>query len=179
MFRVIKGVMFSEKTISLLEFYFKAKSEGEKCFLLKPVVDTRSEGVLVASRKGLSAEADYLIDSEDRDAMIYVLHDMYAKGVQSVFIDEVQFLGKDIEPFIFGLLDNGVNVTVAGLEFDSDKKVFGSINYMQHFADEVVLKQVKCNLCSRMAEYTKRVDSVVSDQICVGSSEYEPRCAGH
>ena len=106
------GTMESAKTAQLLMDAYGLEQNGKKIMAIKPATDDRDED-LIRSRIGLARKADHLIVPSDN------LFDLVPDDINSLFVDEVQFLGKeqidqlrdivyykDINVFTYGLKTN-------------------------------------------------------------------------
>ena len=82
--------MDSAKSMNLLAVAHNYRKQGKKVFLIKPKLDDRFGSAEIASRSGLSAEADLLVDEETS-----LLPERF-KDIDCVLVDESQFLSPRI-----------------------------------------------------------------------------------
>jgi thymidine kinase len=104
------------------------------------------------------------------------------RRTQVVLIEEAQFFGEDIVPFVVGLADRGVEVILAGLDQDFRRQPFGPMPSLMAIADEVVKLRAICMKCGAPASHTYRmIDGKPANWndpiILIGATEsYEARC---
>ncbi|MCA9719546.1 MAG: thymidine kinase, partial [Myxococcales bacterium] len=80
------GTMDSAKTLNLLAVAHNYKSQGKRVVLMKPRLDDRFGSAAIASRAGLEAPADVLVDDDTQ------LDPEDFAEVDCVLVDEAQFL---------------------------------------------------------------------------------------
>src|SRR5688572_32937304 len=77
--------MDSAKSMNLLAVAHNYRKQGKRVLLLKPRLDTRFGSTTIASRCGIPAEADLLIDSQT------TLEPADSAGLHCIPLDEAQF----------------------------------------------------------------------------------------
>src|SRR4051812_5221709 len=78
--------MDSAKSMNLLAVAHNYRKQGKRVLLVKPRLDSRFGSSKIASRSGLEAEADVLVDDDS------VLDPREFDGLDCVLVDEAQFL---------------------------------------------------------------------------------------
>ena len=96
-----------------------------------------------------------------------------------VAIDEVQFLGGEIEDIKNGineLLSKDITVILAGLDMDFSGKPFEIIKEMMHFADYLTKHHAVCTRCGTDAWVSHRKTKATERVVIGATREYEPLC---
>ncbi|MEZ4450290.1 MAG: thymidine kinase [Nannocystaceae bacterium] len=170
------GTMDSAKTLNLLAVAHNYRSQGKKVLLLKPRLDDRFGDTAIASRAGIQAEADLLLD---RDA---VLDPQRFVGVDCVLVDEAQFLSaRVIEQLRRLTKEPGLPVICYGLRTDFRTRLFEGSRRLLELADSIEEVKVTCQFCNRKAILNLRLrggaPSLDGDQIELGGNDrYAPVC---
>lgn len=147
---VYTGPMYADKTTSLIDH---AKQAGDGGVVFKPSLDDRyGGGDFIRSHNGDSYEA-VLFDAKKPLEIIQELEENYP-GISQVIIDEIQFCASDVINVLEMLLSQGLNVIVAGLDFDSERNWFGSMEEIIEMADQVVEMTAECDGCGAAATLT-------------------------
>lgn len=140
------GTMDSAKTLNLLAVAHNYRSQGKRVLLLKPRLDDRFGDAAIASRAGLRAEADLLLD---RDT---VLDPRQFEGVDCVLVDEAQFLSaRMIEQLRRLTREPGLPVICYGLRTDFRTRLFEGSRRLLELADSIEEVKVTCQFCNRKA----------------------------
>jgi thymidine kinase len=182
--KVITGPMYGRKSLDLIE-EIKAWEFGDiKYLAFSPVKDA------IFSR-GSNLEIPAIRISRDLPGIIsYQVGVKLKEGhvIQAVAIDEVSFYAPEIVSTIMNLLDEGIDVIVAGLDQDFRGRPFGSIGDLMVLATEVRKLHSICMKCKKaMATMTQRLQAdgltpapFASQLIAVESEsqvyKYECRC---
>lgn len=119
---------------------------------VKPLKDTRAPTGMIMSRiNGLCFRAD--VEVQTAEEIIPLLpHD-----VSIVFIDEAQFFGQQIVPVVESLINDGIDVVVAGLDMDFRKKPFPGMGELACMANDSPKLTTNCEFCGEEAIYTLRL----------------------
>ncbi|MFR9727784.1 thymidine kinase [Saccharopolyspora sp. MS10] len=169
------GAMNSGKSTALIQVAHNYEERGQRVFVVKPAIDTKSPHVL--SRIMVSREVDLVLGEEAslRDAVLA------AGAPDCVLVDEAQFLtGEQVEAlFRLAVLD-GIPVIAYGLRSDFRTRGFpGSLRLMElaHSIEE--LKTI-CR-CGRKATMNARTVNGAfvrtGSQIAIdGEVGYESMC---
>jgi len=177
---VLLGCMFAQKTTELIRRIRRFRSIGYSVLVINFVGDDRYG-------RGLNE-----ITTHDRDkleavkaATLEQVNDRIRSGAAKVIvIDEGQFF-PDLIQCVTDWVDNlGLQVVVAGLSGDSERRPFGDILKLIPLADEFVQLTALCSLCrdGTIAQFSKYIGSATKteNQIAVGGSDsYIPVCRRH
>ena len=173
------GTMDSAKTLNLLAVAHNYRKQGKRVLLVKPRVDTRFGPTTIASRSGLSAEADLVVDDDTRlDARDFV-------GVDCVLVDEAQFLAPDLVVDLRRItVDPGVPVICYGLRTDFRTRLFPGAARLMELADRIEEVKVTCQYCTTKATCNLRLvgglAAVDGPTVLLGADEqYMPVCWKH
>ncbi len=170
------GTMDSAKTLNLLAVAHNYKSQGKRVVLMKPRLDDRFGSSAIASRAGLEAPADVLLDAET------ILDPADFEDVDCVLVDEAQFLAPAIIEQLRELtLRPGLPVICYGLRTDFRTRLFAGSMRLMELADSIEEVKVTCQFCNRKAIYNLRLvngrGTLSGAQIELGANErYAPVC---
>lgn len=183
----ITGPMFSSKSARLIEYYKSATYSNTRCALaFKPITDVRDDGI-IKSRNGDKINA-IKIDN------LLEIPDYITKYTTDIFIDEINFfenipdeasleyllkreerIKKIILMFEYLNYEKGVNIYMAGLNFDSERAPFGIAPYLMNIATSIDTLTAKCSVCNLPATHSNYKGYKVHE-IEIGSDEYEALC---
>ena len=140
------GTMDSAKSMNLLAVAHNYRKQGKSVLLIKPRLDNRFGEKTIASRCGLSADADVLVDGAEE--MPRELFD----GIDCVLVDEAQF----IKPEVIDVLREvtvipGVPVICYGLRTDFRTRLFPGSQRLLELADRIEEVKVTCQYCQKKA----------------------------
>ena len=170
------GPMDSAKTLNLLAVAHNYRSQGKKVLLVKPRLDTRFGATSIASRAGLEAHADVLVDADS------VLDPRDFAGVDCVLVDEAQFLSARLVEQLRELTrDPGMPVICYGLRTDFRTRLFEGSRRLLELADSIEEVKVTCQFCNRKAILNLRLQSgapsLQGPQVELGGHDrYAPVC---
>lgn len=165
------GVVSSAKTLNLLAVAHNYQLQGKRVVIIKPKLDTRFGEDVVASRAGLSAKADVLL--EEKVPPI-------PQGVSCVLVDEAQFLAVAAVDDLHDVahVDN-VPVICYGLRTDFRRRLFPASQRLFELADSIEEIKTTCFYCNRKATFNQRMVPG-GQQILLGADDtYRPVCAQH
>src|SRR5258706_2545305 len=171
--------MDSAKSMNLLAVAHNYRKQGKRVLLVKPRLDTRFGTTKIASRCGLEAEADFMVETDT------VLDPRDFAGLDCVVVDEVQFLAPSIiEDLRRITVDPGVPVICCGLRTDFKTKLFPGAQRLMELADRIEEVKVTCQYCAKKAicnlRFVNGTPTVVGPQIQLGADEqYAPVCWAH
>jgi len=172
------GTMDSAKSMNLLAVAHNYRKQGKRVVLLKPKLDDRFGSTTIASRSGLKAQADLLVEGESLDLRIF-------ENVDCVLVDEAQFLTPAIiDIFRRATITPGVPVICYGLRTDFQTKLFPGAQRLMELADRIEEVKVTCQHCQSKAICNLRlVDgkaALTGPQCLLGAEEhYIPVCWKH
>jgi len=170
------GTMDSSKTMNLLAVAHNYRQQGKRVALLKPRLDDRFGGLVIASRSGLQKPVDLLLEDDTQ------LDPPFFADLHCVLVDEAQFLSPRIIEQLRDLTrTQKVPVICYGLRTDFRTRLFPGSRRLLELADSIEEIKVTCQFCNRKAIFNMRlVDGVPTDQgeqIQLGSNEtYAPVC---
>lgn len=169
MLTVICGGMFSEKTTELQRRGKRLKRAGKKVAYFKPEMDNRYSETAIVTHDGEEVEA-INIQTDIPEVMYFEIPTF----TEVVLIDEIQFFHEDILKVIDTLLEEEIEVIVAGLDLDSEAKPFTITSTLMAKAEKVVKLQAVCTGCGNDAWVSYK--SPNGQRIQLGTDEYEPMC---
>ena len=167
---IIIGPMFASKSYEILRRVNLLAVCNRKYLIVKPQIDTRYANNQVVTH-----------NNEKMDCLsIDNLNSIYdnLNGINTLFIDEAQFFDNLVEPVLKIVEEYNINVVVAGLDGDSNRKKFGKILDLIPYSDTCVKLTALCDLCKDgtpgIFSHRKIQDN---NQICLGAkSEYVAVC---
>ena len=168
------GAMGSSKTANAIMVRYNYIERGQNCLMLKPRLDTRDGGRLVASRSGLSCPCEYVEELDNIDVKQYAC----------VIVDEAQFLTRaQVEKLVRIVDDMNIPVIAYGLRADFMGELFEGSRCLLAWADTIEEIKTVC-WCGRKATYNARLlnGRVVKTgaQIMLGGNEsYIALCRKH
>jgi thymidine kinase len=152
-------------------------------YLLTARVDDRAGKGRIASRIGISAEADVFSAGEDLFAKIKLR--LSRGSIASIFVDEAQFLSPDQVWQLARVVDDlGVPVLCYGLRVDFQGNLFPGSATLLALADEMREVRTICH-CGKKATMVIRQDDqgraiTTGDQVQIGGNEtYVSLCRRH
>jgi thymidine kinase len=173
------GTMDSAKSMNLLAVAHNYRKQGKRVLLVKPRLDDRFGSATIASRSGLSADADLLVDETTE------LGPERFRGLDCVLVDEAQFLAPaSIDQLRRATVDPGVPVICYGLRTDFQTRLFPGSQRLLELADRIEEVKVTCQYCQKKATFNLRLvdgEAVVDGpQVQLGADEtYHPVCWQH
>eukprot|EP00658_Telonema_sp_P-2_P066874 TRINITY_DN55835_c0_g1_i1.p1 TRINITY_DN55835_c0_g1~~TRINITY_DN55835_c0_g1_i1.p1 ORF type:complete len:324 (-),score=108.10 TRINITY_DN55835_c0_g1_i1:236-1207(-) len=173
------GTVSSAKTLALLACAHTYEVQGNKVVVIKPDFDVRFGKTKVASRAGLSREADLLVKPDT------VLPAALFEGCQCVLVDEAQFMSTFmIDQLREVATARGVPVICYGLRNDFRSSLFDGSKRLFELADSIEEVKTTCAFCNKKGVFNlKSVDgnpTISGDKICLGAEElYLPACPRH
>ena len=173
------GTVSSAKTLALLACAHTYEVQGNKVVVIKPDFDVRFGKTTVASRAGLSREADLLVKTDT------VLPADAFDGCQCVLVDEAQFMSSFIIDQLREIASTrGVPVICYGLRNDFRSELFEGSKRLFELADSVEEVKTTCAFCNKKAVFNlKSIDgepTISGAQVTLGAEEmYLPACPVH
>ncbi|MEP4768084.1 MAG: thymidine kinase [Roseibium sp.] len=177
------STMNAGKSTVLLQAAYNYQERGMKTLLLTAAFDDRAGKGQIASRIGLSAEAD-VFSSKD-NVFGHIKNAQKNQQVDAVLVDEAQFLTEEQVWQLANTADQlRVPVMCFGLRTDFQGKLFPGSAALLAISDN--LKEIKTICwCGRKATMVARLDAkgeVVDegDQVVIGGNEtYVSLCRDH
>lgn len=174
------GVVGSSKTLNLLATAYNYKKQGKNILLLKPALDSRFGKETIASRAGLSSNADIILDKNDS------VFEFNIEGVDCILVDEVNFLTKkQVRELRHVASFRNIPVICYGLRTDYMGNLFEGSQELMCVADSIEEVKNTCWFCNKKAIMNlKYVDGKAvkeqGEQIELGCEEkYIPVCYFH
>lgn len=174
--RFFNGTMASMKTATLLMTNHSLRAKGLKVLLLKSAIDTRSGTDVIASRIGLCATADGIIE---RNTCISSILPNPKPDI--ILIDECQFLSETQIDEIRKIVCQGIPIYCYGLKTDASSHLFEGSKRLIELADNIIELENHCE-CGQKAILNARIDEhgkviIPNNQIDIGGNEkYKPMC---
>ena len=148
------GTVGSAKTLNLLAVAHNYERQGKRVLVAKPALDVRDGATRVASRAGLSREADLVLGPAAR------LPAAAFRDVDAVLVDEAQFLSERVVDRLRELTrDPGVPVICYGLRTDFRRRVFPGSRRLLEVADTLEEVKTTCAVCNRKAVFNLRLEA--------------------
>lgn len=180
------GTMKSSKTANLLMVYHNYTEKGIKPILVKPQSDTRSGEKTIASRVGISEEADYVIPGDLSDYSDWVhelVGDAYGNN-RPVLIDECQFLSP---VFVNKLCDSAEYVIIMayGLLTNFGGNLFDGSKAWVERTDSIREIKTICDYCGKKATHNlllvdgKPTFDTSKGDVVIGDTNYKVVCSDH
>lgn len=165
--KLIIGPMFSGKTSALIDIY-KSLTNHSQALVINHVSDKRyTDKDELVSHDGVKIPC----------LNFNKLSDMYNidfNNIKYVLINEAQFF-EDLNQMVIIMVEKyKINVYLAGLDGDFQKRKFGAILDLIPFCDEIVKLNAECQ-CGLPAPFSMRI-SDETQQVSVGTNNYKPTC---
>jgi thymidine kinase len=182
--KVITGPMFSGKTEELIRILHRSDLAGKKIVVVKPKIDSRSEGEIASrrstdntSKKFSKFGAHPAVSVESAEELEQLIR---LEKPSVIGIDEAQFFEEWLFDYLAELLrrynHSDLQILVAGLDMDAWGRPFGMMPHIMALADEVQKETAICFKCKSPAMYTQKLAGS-GQQVEVGDFEiYEARC---
>ena len=170
------GTVGSAKTLNLLAVAHAYTQQDKKVLVLKPAVDVRFGAKTVASRAGLSREADLVVGPGT------VLDADLLAGAHCVLVDEAQFLSPEVVEQLRRIATTrDVPVICYGLRGDFRTRLFPGTQRLMELADEISEVKTTCAFCNRKAVFNLKLHggqaTLAGPVIDLGTEEkYLPAC---
>lgn len=177
------STMNAGKSTILLQAAHNYRERGMECFLLTARLDTRDGEGRIASRIGISEQAQTFSDTYD---LFSAIQNRLNEGeIACVFIDESQFLTKDqVWQLARAVDDLKVPVMCYGLRVDFQGELFPGSAALLALADEMREVRTICH-CGKKATMVVRQDgngNIIreGEQVQIGGNEtYVSLCRYH
>ncbi|WP_058280054.1 thymidine kinase [Ruegeria denitrificans] len=177
------STMNAGKSTVLLQASHNYRERGMDTYLMTAALDGRAGVGKIASRIGISAEADTFANEDDVFAMIKSRLDQ--SKITCVFVDEAQFLTEDqVWQLARAVDDLKVPVLAYGLRVDFQGHLFPGSAALLALADEMREVRTICK-CGRKATMVIRQDengNTITEgaQVQIGGNEtYVSLCRKH
>ena len=175
--------MNAGKSTVLLQASHNYIERGMNTFLLTARLDDRAGSGKIASRIGISSDAELFADGDDLDQMIRQFHNR--KNIDCVLVDEAQFLSEEQVWQLAQISDDlGIPVMCYGLRTDFQGKLFPGSAALLAIADDLREIRTIC-WCGKKATMVVRIDDSGrpvedGDQVEIGGNDkYLSLCRKH
>ncbi|MEO1025241.1 MAG: thymidine kinase [Pseudomonadota bacterium] len=177
------STMNAGKSTLLLQASYNYRERGMHTYLLTAAMDGRAGTRRIASRIGISSDADTF--TEETDVFELILRRRKQGPVDCVFVDEAQFLTKQqVWQFARAVDDQNVPVMCYGLRVDFRGELFPGSAALLALADEMREARTIC-FCGKKATMVIRQDEHGNAlregaQVQIGGNEtYVSLCRRH
>lgn len=177
------STMNAGKSTVLLQASHNYRERGMKTYLMTAAIDGRAGAGRIASRIGISEQADIFHPTDDVFEMIE--NRLARESLSCVFVDEAQFLTEDqVWQLARAVDDLRVPVLAYGLRVDFRGKLFPGSATLLALADEMREVRTICE-CGRKATMVIRQDEngnplTEGAQVQIGGNEtYVSLCRKH
>ena len=176
------STMNAGKSIELIKVAYNYEERGKRVLVLVPSVDDRFGKGVVASRIGISREAETV--NQDTNLLKLFMDENEKGKIDCVLVDECQFLSKHHVQELVEIVDSyDTPVLTYGLKNDFQNELFEGSYYMLIYADKIEEIKTIC-WCGRKATMVARViDGKIvktGDQIVIGGNDmYVSLCRKH
>lgn len=166
------GGMFSGKSTELLRQGKRHQLAGRKVIYIKPSIDNRYSENEIVTHDGMRVAALNV----NRNSFFH--DNPHVQDADVILIDEGQFFDRAALTSINGLLLQGKDVIVSGLDMDRYGQPFGIVMpYLLSVAEEVKKFRAVCFNCGADAWVSKGRNLRDQEQIYLGAEEsYYPLC---
>ena len=150
---LVVGCMFSGKSTELIRIVRRLKTISEKYIVIKPKIDIRYSTDKISTHD--KVEHTCMI----KENLISLLGEHAYMEATHIIIEEAQFF-LDLEPFVLKAVDDDKkNITVFGLDGDSDRNNFGQIHKLYPLCDSITKLKALCLKCNDGTEaiFSKRI----------------------
>ena len=177
------SAMNAGKSTLLLQASWNYRERGMETLLMTAALDDRAGHGVIASRIGVSHEAETFTDGDDLFTRIAAAHEN--EHLACVFIDEAQFLTRE-QVWQLARVADDLNVAVMtyGLRTDFAGQLFPGSAELLAIADQLREIRTIC-WCGRKASMVARLDAEgrvarAGEQVVIGGNEaYVSLCRRH
>lgn len=165
---IFTGPMFAGKTTGLMDMVLYYRTLNVPVLLVKHASDTRYAGTAVVTHDHRALECEPARSVSD----IAILVEKH--NARIVAIDEAQFFDDTLVSWVTLARAVGITTLLAGLDRDSEGRVFGPMGALLAQADVVHKKTTECP-CGLLAYQTRRKADAPEGMVG-GSERYESVC---
>lgn len=174
---VICGPMWSGKSSEMLRRLRRKLTIKKKCILITPEKDIRYGKTTLCTHNLESPKDDAnlkkLIFSRDKDINSFEVD----KDVDSIFIDEGQFLDNLLIPLCDKFIKLGVNITISTLDMTSKREPWSpEISHLLSICNNTVKLQALCYNCGKKASYSECFTNETEKEVIGGADKYRACC---
>lgn len=177
------SAMNAGKSTHLLQSSYNYEERGMQCLLFTAQIDNRYETGKIASRLGITANAELFSDTTD--IFEHVQHSLTKRQVDCVLVDEAQFLDTEQVRQLCDIVDLlNIPVLAYGIRTDFLGNAFSGSAALLSWADKLIELKTICH-CGKKANFVVRLDEsgkalTQGQQVEVGGNDrYESMCRKH
>lgn len=175
------STMGAGKSLDLLKTAHNYEERKKKVFLLTSSLDNRYGKKKIASRLGISRDANVFNEESDLYDMVYDSLDKDSDKPSCVLVDEAQFLTKEQVWQLTDIVDHlGIVVIAYGLRSDYQGEPFEGSTYLMTLADRIEELKTICEFGDKASMNMRLLDGVPifeGQQVQIGGDEsYIPVC---
>lgn len=171
---VICGCMYSGKTETMILRLRRFLHAGMTVVLIRPLTDNRDENMRSHSGLHLETHDNLFVLTWMPELALDGL--CMLDGLDVLAIDEAQFFGPDLKPFVQRAVRGGTHVEVAGLDLDYAEREFERVAELLPIADNVTKTTAIC-ACGNAARRSHRLTADRERVVVGGKSTYAAQCA--
>tara|TARA_Y100000389_G_scaffold191318_1_gene217271 strand:+ start:2894 stop:3445 length:552 start_codon:yes stop_codon:yes gene_type:complete len=173
--------MGAGKSLDLLKTAHNYEERKKKVFLLTSSLDNRYGKKKIASRLGISRDANVFNEESDLYDMVYDSLEKDLNKPSCVLVDEAQFLTKEQVWQLTDIVDQLEIVVIAyGLRSDYQGEPFEGSTYLMTLADRIEELKTICEFGDKASMNMRLLDGVPifkGQQVQIGGDEsYIPVC---
>lgn len=177
------SAMNAGKSTSLLQSAHNYTEQGMAVLLLTAAIDKRVKKGLIASRIGLSSDAELF--EHDSDLFTKINNSIKRQPLDCIFVDEAQFLSKvQVDQLARAVDQLHIPVLCYGIRSDFQGELFCGSERLLTIADKLTELKAVCH-CGRKATMVVRRDAQgralnSGEQVVIGGNDtYESMCRKH
>ncbi len=175
------STMGAGKSLDLLKTAHNYEERKKKVFLLTSSLDNRYGKKKIASRLGISRDANVFNEESDLYDMVYDSLEKDLNKPSCVLVDEAQFLTKEQVWQLTDIVDQLEIVVIAyGLRSDYQGEPFEGSTYLMTLADRIEELKTICEFGDKASMNMRLLDGVPifkGQQVQIGGDEsYIPVC---
>lgn len=171
---LIIGPMFSGKSTEIIKHVRLLKLINKKILIVKPKIDDRYIEGKITSHNFESVDCKIINNLND-------ISDSEINDINTLIIDEGQFFNDLYETVYRWLNIFTINIIVAGLDGDFQRKPIGQILNLIPLSNKCIKLNSVCNICKDGTEapFTYRHTESKETILIGGSETYIPVCRKH
>ena len=176
------AAMNAGKSTILLQAAYNYRERGMHALLYTSALYAGDAGAEISSRIGISSPAELFDAQTDLFAEVSYAHE--ARAIDSLFVDEAQFLTREQVWQLARVADRlGIPVLCYGLRTDFRGELFEGSAELLAIADSLREARTICH-CGRKASMVARLDKTGAaitkgEQVSIGKERYVSLCRAH
>ncbi|MEX3984012.1 thymidine kinase [Paraburkholderia sp. EG287A] len=176
------SAMAAGKSLQLLQIHHNYTTNQQEVLLLTAQADDRFGKGRIASRLGVSAEADVFTPSTDLFAMVDAFVNRAGQDIGAILVDEAQFLTEEqVRQLHRAVHLFQVEIMCFGLRSDFQGKPFPGAAMLLTLAEDIEELKTMCACKKHKATMNMRVDANGNrvregPQVLIGDGSYRQVC---